>query len=243
MELRPPDRNRVGRRLQSIFPLSLEKGANYNSNQTMPRVILLLLTVTAAWGNAAAAVAPERIHYTGKIGHIVRLQDRHLLTLYTLGRAGEDSSLNGPEQPAYVRYSGDRGYSWSKARIALSFAPGRGTMPTYRQSAGPYLMLDRAGTVHSLAIRHYRGPKRGDATVVAVSELFHIRSRDGGQTWSTPKRIDVVHHWFPQIQSMIELSNGRLLAAGNYASDNYLSDTGEYECRIMVIFSVDQGQT
>ena len=52
-------------------------------------MILLLLTVTAAWGNAAAAVAPERIHYTGKIGHIVRLQDGRLLTLYTLGRAGE----------------------------------------------------------------------------------------------------------------------------------------------------------
>ena len=70
--------------------LSLEQGPNYNSNQTMPRVILLLLTVTAAW----AAVAPEPIHYTGKIGHIVRLQDGRLLTLHTLGRLGEDSSLN-----------------------------------------------------------------------------------------------------------------------------------------------------
>lgn len=208
--------------------LSPERSPNYNSNQTMPRAILLLLTVTAAWGDAAA-VAPERIHYTGKIGHIVRLQDGRLLTLYTLGTAGEDSSLNGPEQPAYVRYSGDQGYSWSKARIAFSFAPGRGTMPRYRQSAGPYLLLDRAGTVHSLAIRYYRGPKKGDPAVVAVSELFHTRSRDGGQTWSTPARIDVVHHWFPQIQSVIELSNGRLLTAGNYASDNYLSDTGEYE--------------
>ena len=200
--------------------LSREQRPNYNSNQTMPRVILLLLTVTAAWGKAAAAVEPERIDYTGNIGHIVRLQDGRLLTLYTLGRAGEDSSLNGPEQPAYVRYSGNQGYSWSKARIAFSFAAGRGTMPTYRQSAGPYLLLDRAGTVHSLAIRYYPGPKRGDPTVVAVSELFHNRSRDGGRTWSTPKRIDVVHHWFPQIQSMIELSNGRLLTAGNYASDD-----------------------
>ena len=174
--------------LQSMSALSLEQGPNYNSNQTMPRAILLLI-VTAAWGDAAA-VAPERIHYTGKIGHIVRLQDGRLLTLYTLGRAGEDGSLNGPEQPAYVRYSGDRGYSWSKAKIAFSYAPGRGPMPTYRPSAGPYLLLDRAGTVHSLAIRYYRGPKRGDPTVVAVSELFHNRSRDGGRTWSSPKRID-----------------------------------------------------
>ena len=91
----------------------------------MPRVILLLLTVTAAWGDAAASVAPQPIHYTGKIDHIVRLQDGRLLTLYTLGRADEDSSLNGPEQPAYVRYSDDRGHRWSKARIALSFAPER----------------------------------------------------------------------------------------------------------------------
>ena len=139
-------------RLQSMSALSLEQGPNYNSNQTMPRAILLLLIVTAAWGDAAA-VAPERIHYTGKIGHIVRLQDGRLLTLYTLGRAGEDSSLDGSEQPAYVRYSGDRGYSWSKARIAFSYAPGRGTMPTYRQSAGPFLCQTTDGSV---LLRYHR---------------------------------------------------------------------------------------
>lgn len=57
-------------RLQSIPALSPEQGPNYNSNQTMPRAILLLLIVTAAWGDAAAAVEPERIRYTGKIGHV-----------------------------------------------------------------------------------------------------------------------------------------------------------------------------
>ena len=232
---------------ETIEPVTIQRELSRIRHQTtirtMPRAILVLLTMIATWGHAAAAVAPERIHYTGKIGHIVQLQDERLLTLYTLGRAGEDGSLNGPEQPAYIRYSGDQGRSWSKEKVAFSFAAGRGTMPTYRQSAGPYLLRDRNGILHLLSIRYYRGPKRGDPAVVAVSELFHNLSRDGGQTWNKPKRIDVGHHWFPQIQSMIQLSNGRLLTAGNYASDNYLSDTGEYEYRIIVIFSVDQGET
>ena len=209
----------------------------------MPRVFLSLLSLTVTWCNAPAAVGPERTRYTGKIGHIVQLEDGRLLTLYTLGRAGEDGSLNGPEQPAYVRYSNDHGRSWSKEKIAFSFTAGRGTMPTYRQSAGPCLLLDRYGILHLLSLRYYRGPKRGDPAVVAVSELFHNMSRDDGQTWSKPKRIDVGHHWFPEIESMIELSNGRLLTAGNDASDNYLSDTGEYEYRIIVIFSDDRGET
>ena len=42
---------------------------------------------------------------------------------------------------------------------------------------------------------------------------------------------------------MIELPDGRLLTAGKCASDNYLPDTGEYEYRILVIFSDDQGET
>ena len=168
--------------------LSLEQGPNYNLNQIMPRAILLLLTVTAAWGIAAASVAPQLIHYTGKIGHIVRLQDGRLLTLYTLGRADEDSSLNGPEQPAYVRYSGDRGHSWSKARIAFSFASGRGTMPTYRQSTGPRPApgpgRNRPLACHPVLSRpQTRRPDRG-----RVSELFHNRSRNGGRTWS-PSRL------------------------------------------------------
>ena len=104
--------------------MSLEQAPNYNSNRTLPRAILLFLTVTATWGNAAAAVAPERIRYTGKIGHIVQLQDGRLLTLYTLGRAGEDGSLNGPEQPAYVRYSNDQGRSWSKEKSDHTERPG-----------------------------------------------------------------------------------------------------------------------
>ncbi len=82
----------------------------------MPRAILILLTMIATWGHAAAAVAPQRIRYPGKIGQIVQLRDGRVLTLYTLGRAGEDGSLNEPEQPAYLRYSGDQGRSWSKEK-------------------------------------------------------------------------------------------------------------------------------
>ena len=143
------------------------------------------MTVTAAWATPVAAVAPERIDYTGKIGHIVQLRDGRLLPLYALGRAGEDGSLNGPEQPAYIRFSDDQGRSWSKERIAFSFAAGRGTMPTYMQSAGPYLLLDRHGILHLFSIRYYRGPKRGDPTVVAVSELFHnTNSKHQSPDWN-----------------------------------------------------------
>ncbi len=209
----------------------------------MPRVALSLLSLSVAWGNALAAVGPERIDYDGKIGHIVQLQDGRLLTIYTLGRPSKDAALSGPEPPAYIRYSDDLGRSWSKEEIAFSFAAGRGRMFLYRQSVGPYLLLDRKGNLQLLSIRYYRNPKRGDPTIVALSELLHNKSADGGRTWTEPKRIDVGHHWFPCIESMIELSDGRLLTAGNYATDNYLPERGEYEYRIIVIFSDDQGET
>ena len=209
----------------------------------MPRVALSLLSLSVAWGHAQAAVGPERIDYDGKIGHIVQLQDGRLLTIYTLGRPSKDAALSGPEPPAYIRYSDDLGRSWSKEEIAFSFAAGRGRMFLYRQSVGPYLLLDRKGNLQLLSIRYYRNPKRGDPTIVALSELLHNKSADGGRTWTEPKRIDVGHHWFPCIESMIELSDGRLLTAGNYATDNYLPERGEYEYRILVIFSDDQGET
>ena len=202
-------------------------------------VLLVLLTSVAV----QAARPPEIVDYKGKIGHIAKLRDGKLVTVYTLGRPRDEIPLPGPEQPLYIRYSSDHGRTWSEQRVAFSYPAGRGTMPRYAQSVTPYLLLDRNDTLHLFATRYYGMPGKGDPSAIGLTELYHNVSRDEGKTWTDPKRIDMGHHYVPVIESIIELSNGRILFASNYATDNYLAERGEYEYRILTLFSDDHGDT
>ena len=186
---------------------------------------------------------PALVDYEGRIGHIAKLRDGRLVTVYTLGRDRKEIPLPGPEQPLYIRYSDDHGRTWSRERAAFSYPAGRGTMFRYQQSVGPYLLLDRRNTLHLFAMRYYGLPRKGDPAAIGLTELYHNVSRDGGETWTVPKRIDMGHHYVPVIESIIELSSGRILFASNYATDNYLAERGEYEYRILTLFSSDHGET
>ncbi len=203
------------------------------------RLLLVLQTFVAA----AAASGPALVDYDGRIGHIAKLRDGRLVTVYTLGRDRKAIPRPGPEQPLYIRYSNDHGRTWSRERVAFSYSEGRGTLPRYAQSIGPYLLLDRRNTLHLFAIRYYGLPGKGDPAAIGLTELYHNVSRDGGKTWTVPKRIDMGHHYVPVIESIIELSSGRILFASNYATDNYLAERGEYEYRILTLFSSDYGET
>ena len=212
------------------------------SRQGRVRIILILLVLLTSVAGQAA-VEPTLVDYDGKIGHIAKLRDGRLVTVYTLGRDREKIPLPGPDQPLYIRYSNDHGRTWSSQRVAFSYPAGRGTMPRYAQSVTPYLLLDRNDTLHLFATRYYGMPGKGDPSAIGLTELYHNVSRDGGKTWTDPQRIDMGHHYVPVIESIIELSSGRILFASNYATDNYLSERGEYEYRILTLFSDDHGET
>ena len=203
--------------------------------------LILLVLLTSVAGHAA--VEPALVNYGGNIGHIAKLWDGRLVTVYTLGRDREKIPLPGPDQPLYIRYSNDHGRTWSQQTVAFSYPAGRGTMPRYEQSVGPYLLLDRNNTLHLFATRYYGMPGKGDPSAIGLTELYHNVSRDEGKTWTDPKRIDMGHHYVPVIESIIELSNGRILFSSNYATDNYLPERGEYEYRILTLFSDDHGET
>ena len=104
-------------------------------------------------------------------------------------------------------------------------------------------MLDRQNTLHPFATRYYGIPRKGDPAAIGLTELYHNVSRDGGKTWTEPKRVDLGQRSVPVIESIIELSSGRILCASNYATDNYLTERGEYEYRILTVFSDDGGKT
>ena len=209
----------------------------------MVRRLLLLLLCLLGLGPLVIAAGPEVIQYDGKIGHIAKLQGGRLVSVYTLGRPREEMRLAGPEQPAYIRYSSDHGRTWSPAKVAFSYQAGRGTMSQYRQSVGPYLLLDRRGQLHLFDLRFYGYVEWGNPSALGLVELFHNLSTDEGRTWTLPRRIDMAHHYVAAIESVIELSTGRLLLAMNYATENYLIERGEYEYRILTIFSDDGGKS
>lgn len=215
----------------------------FNDERQWRRRITLILLVLLSFVSAKAASGPALVDYDGRIGHIAKLRDGRLVTVYTLGRDRREIPLTGPEQPLYIRYSDDHGRTWSRERAAFSYPAGRGTMFRYEQSVGPYLLLDRRNTLHLFAMRYFGLPRKGDPAAIGLTELYHNVSRDGGETWTDPKRIDMGHHYVPVIESIIELSNGRILFASNYATDNYLAERGEYEYRILTLCSDDQGET
>ena len=202
-------------------------------------IIAALLTCTAL----QAAQPPEVVNCNGRIGHIAKLRNGRLVSAWTVGHDRRNISLPGSEQPLYIRYSDDHGLTWSPERVAFSYLEGRGSMPRYSQSQGPFLLLDSRKALHLFAIRFYGLPKGGDPSAIGLTELYHNVSYDDGATWTDPKRIDMRHHYVPVIESIIELSSGRILFASNYATDNYLAERGEYEYRILTLFSDDHGES
>ncbi len=189
--------------------------------------------------------APERIHYSGAMGHIALLPDGRLLSHYTIGRPKGEVSLPGPAQPAYLRYSSDHGRTWSDPEIAYTYAPGRGRLPSITQSQGTFVLVDRRENIHAFALRYnaHHPPKRWDPSAPAATDLLHNTSRDGGKTWTEPRRVDYGHPYTGEIMSVIQLQGGRILVPLGYNTENYIRERGEYERRIVTVYSDDCGET
>jgi hypothetical protein len=194
---------------------------------------------------SVSAAEPEKLQYSGSIGHIAKLPNGGLLSIYTVGRPHGEWDLSGPTQPAFSRYSSDDARTWSEPEVAYEYPSGRGTLPWMGQSQGLYLLVGAEGNIHAFALRYYyhHTPKLGDPRAPAYSELLHNVSRDGGKSWTTPRRIDFGHQYAGEIMSVIQLRSGRILLPLGYNTDNYIGERGEYERRITTVYSDDGGQT
>lgn len=208
----------------------------------MEGVLSLLLTMGSMMGTEPGTELTsdiQRIEFSGHLGaNVARLRDGRLVSTYMEDRSREQALVAGAEQRAFIRYSVDHGLTWGEPKEAYSYPVGRGT------TGGAYLLVDRHGNLHSFDLRFFHFPKQGDPRAAAVSELHHNISRDGGKTWSAPKKVDFGHLYAGALNSVLELKSGRLLVALNYATDHYLSHgRGEYEYRCVAVYSDDSGET
>ena len=166
---------------------------------------------------SAKESGPQKISFTGDLGHIARLPDGRLVSVYSERfadgheRIGEDN----PALPAYLRYSEDHGRTWSEPRVGFSYAPG----PGLSGSALP--LVDPQGTLHVLSLRFFRigGDWAGEAA--SHSTVLHHASRDGGESWSEVHAVDYGKSYTGALNSAIALSSGRLLLALSCPSDRF----------------------
>ena len=198
---------------------------------------LILFALCTSSSVLVSATAPQLVDFEGDLSMMARLPDGRILTLYTPGRPFNESDLEGPEQPVYLRFSSDHGRGWSEPLHAFSYAPGKGSF-----SQKIYPVVDRKGNIHAFNVRYYRFPKRGTQTQ-GYSELIHTLSRDGGKTWSPPNRVDFGHAYTGAINSIIELKNGRLLVALSYMTDHFVESAQQFEFRCVATYSDDGGET
>ena len=181
----------------------------------------------------------EPIKVAGRIGHIARLLDGRLISLYTLGR--EEYWEAGPPQACYLRYSDDYGATWSEEETAFHYPEGRGTFPRYSQSQGPQVLVDGKGGIHVFALRMYQSPVKGDRASVPVSRLCHTVSRDGGKSWSAPRAIETGYFFVAAMEDSLRLRSGRLILSMNGFCDHYVPEKGEFENRCLTVFADGSG--
>ena len=184
-----------------------------------------------------AAIAPRQISFKGTIGIPARLTDGTLVVLTAAGRPLREMGVEGPAQPVFLRSSLDSGLTWSEPRQVFAYAAGRGSIPQQ-----VYPLVDRQGHLHAFAVRYFHLPSKENRGH-GECRLLHNISRDGGQTWSSPREVNFGHTYTGAINSIIQLSSGRLLGALSYASDNFLDTVGQIEFRSLSFYSDDDGET
>jgi hypothetical protein len=186
---------------------------------------------------SALASAPlKQIVFDDNLGVPVRLPDGKLIALHASPRPLAHMDIDGPAQPVFLRVSTDNGAVWSSPRKVFEYESGKGSV-----TQQIYTLVDRAGLIHAFVARYYQLPtKVNRASGRCV--LLHNAWRDGGQTWSTPRRVNFGHSYTGAINSIIQLKSGRILGALSYSTDNFLESAGQIEFRSLSFFSDDGGE-
>lgn len=174
---------------------------------------------------------PERINFSGNIGHVARLRDGRIVTFFTDHKRLEDMDQEYPPVPLHMRVSDDGGRTWSDPQIVLHFPAGKGVV-----SGAPYPLEDSEGRLHLFMLRFFStGWNGGDWHSV----LQHTASEDGGQTWSEIKDVDFGARYTGALNSALLTDNGRILVPLSY----FAPERTDGQLVSRVVYSDDGGGT
>lgn len=141
---------------------------------------------------------------------IVRLDDGELVAAFDLGQGAESCDYR-----TWSSRSRDDGQTWTPPTRLLADDPAATRPSTHLIRLG----LTRSGEMTGYGARHFRDrPDEGlvnrDNLGYGDMELFLMRSRDRGHTWTAPVTITppLVGPAFEHCHSIVELSDGRWLA-------------------------------
>jgi hypothetical protein len=198
---------------------------------------ILVLAAALIFSAEGAPSDPKQIFFEGLMGIPVRLPDGTLLALAAQGRPLKEMANDGPAQPVFARSSHDDGQTWSAPVQVFAYPAGRGSVTQLI-----YPLVDKDGHLHAFGLRYFRLPSKENRGA-GECQMLHNVSRDGGKTWSPARPVNFGHAYTGAINSIIQLSSGRLLGALSYASDNFLDNVGQIEFRSLSFYSDDDGET
>lgn len=170
---------------------------------------------------------------------IVRLDNGELLASFDLGQAVEALDYR-----TWMSHSTDEGRTWSQPTRILNDDPARKRTVTQSIRFG----RTRDGEVTGFGTWHFRdraeeGLVNRENLGYTDMELFLLRSKDGGRTFSPPSHIEppLVGPGFELCHSIIELSDGRWLAPTSTWRNWDGDEPNGMQCIALV--SHDRGQT
>lgn len=180
----------------------------------------------------AGAEGPVPIRFAGRLGPFCHFPDGSLLSFYMEGKTlaqWEDTSI---AQFLCLRKSWDDGGQWSAPKRVFQFPAVIGSIKIHDLDLIPYVDCDE--TIHVYCFNMLNWDEHIPYSQ-RVIELLHIYSRDGGDTWQGPDKIDYGHRYTGSLNSITQLSMGRVVMPFSYLTEGntfvctaILSDDGGY---------------
>lgn len=219
----------------------------YTRRSSVPSIAAALIVSIASIVSVVTAKEsnePLTVTTFDQMPKIVQLPDGRLMALF--------QSLTGEMQDVTARYSKDAGHSWSAPETLLK-------LPQEAGGWGYFIaFVDREGEVHifflndaSTGTIRSEVPEsvRHSEAYQSRLDIWHVKSTNGRKGWQTPKMI-----WKGRagdLQSVIQLSTGRIILPISYMTSRSWSNRGEGfyaftytgKFETSVLYSDDAGDT
>ncbi len=172
---------------------------------------------------------------------------------FPLTRTGPNGEVytvwnHGPEHSIGFSSSADGGETWSSPRLIATYDPMGTTLkiPEGSDSAYRHTVKGkvRAESYPTLMVDNTDGPRRGWMylcwTADPIPQIYFMRSEDGGETWTTPKKVSpegTNDQWWPWLS--LDPTNGDLAVMFLDSRD----DPENYWTNCYVSYSNDGGDT